>query len=186
MFCIAQALVSQHRDLVKRINATYKQFPRSNRSRPRVFSVNQLVSIFDLHIHCNTPYSGAGTLQAMDPTDPSFQIKHVDKLDPSMTYDRIGNSLVFFQHRSWFPSSHENPNINFSLDTASDHQFIFYQELDLPAHSVSLLWFDLGLLFFSGSTIATVGSAQVLTNYITLFKHDIAMRFDMVHIVDTE
>jgi hypothetical protein len=47
--CIAQALAAQHPEIVKRIKATCKMFPRSARGRPaRPATVTQLIAELDL------------------------------------------------------------------------------------------------------------------------------------------
>jgi hypothetical protein len=48
-FCIAQALASQHPDVVRKIKAAYKQFTRNARTRtPRKATVKQIVAFLDL------------------------------------------------------------------------------------------------------------------------------------------
>jgi hypothetical protein len=48
-FCIAQELASQHPELVRKIKAACKQFPRNARScTPRKATIKQIVAFFDL------------------------------------------------------------------------------------------------------------------------------------------
>jgi hypothetical protein len=176
-FCIAQALASQHPAIVKKIKATFKTFVRTNRSRPpRVSSGKQLVSLLDLPPVVDTLVQPDPSKTDLDPQLSPFEITQIDFSDPDMTYGQIGDSVVTFQHRPWFPSSSEPPAATFLMDTSSHHQCILYQEPDHSEHSVSQLRSVQDLLVDSGSTITTVGTAHALSDYVTPSKNGIAMR----------
>jgi hypothetical protein len=175
-FCIAQALASQHPAIVKKIKETFKTFARTNRSRPpRVSSVKQLVSLLDLPPMVDKVQTDSSQAD-LDPQLSLFAITQVDFSDPDMTYGQIGDSVVTFQHRPWFPSSSEPPAATFLMDTRAHHQCILYQESDPSEHYVYQLRSGLDLLVDSGSTITTVGNAHTLSDYVTPSKTGIAMR----------
>jgi hypothetical protein len=183
-FCIAQALASQHPEIVKKIKATFKTFARTNRSRPpRVSSVKQLVSLLDLPPVVDTLVSPDPSRTYLDPQPSPFEITQIDFSDPDMTYGQIGDSVVTFQHRPWFPSSSEPPAATFMMDTSSHNHCILYQEPDPSEHSVSQLRSSQELLVDSGSTITTIGNAYALSDYVTPSKNGIAMRSSTGQIV---
>jgi hypothetical protein len=112
----------------------------------------------------------------LDPQPSPFEITQVDFSDPDMTHGQIGDSVVTFQHRPWFPSSSEPPAATFMMETSSHHQCIFYQKTDPSVNSVSQLRSGQELLVESDSTITTVGTAHALSDYVNPSKNGIAMR----------
>jgi hypothetical protein len=136
-------------------------------------SVNQLVSLLDLHTADDVIDSIAGKLHIADST---FPVEQVDFLDPDMTNGQIGYSMVSFQHRLWFPYRHEHPATTFKPEATKDHQCILYHDTESPVHSVSLLQSEHDLLVDSGSVIMTVGTSYIVTNYVTPSKNGIEMR----------
>jgi hypothetical protein len=118
IFSLTQALAAQHMDIVKCIKATYKLFPRTNHTRaPRIFSVKQLVSLFNL------PSYDPSSDEDPDILPATAIIKSLTPVVLSAVhtaYADDGHALVSFRDHPWFPSSTESPARTFDLvDTPS-------------------------------------------------------------------
>jgi hypothetical protein len=95
-YCVAQAMVAQHPDLVRRIKAAYKQFPRNARSRtPRKVAVKQLVAVLDLPTTFDsTPEESASPSHQSESTDV---ITQPDIQDPALFHCCIGSALITYR-----------------------------------------------------------------------------------------
>jgi hypothetical protein len=97
IFCISQALASQHPDVVRKIKAAYKQFPRNARTRtPRKATVKQIVAFLDLPAVEDVSISD-------DSTTPHVSdfVTSLDFEDPQLFHCKVGTALVTYKDQSW-------------------------------------------------------------------------------------
>jgi hypothetical protein len=89
--CIAQALAAQHPEIVKRIKATCKMFPRSARGRPaRPATVTQLIAELDLEL---------GETSSEGPASNSIDhLSSPDLSTPTAYYGQAGTTLICFHN----------------------------------------------------------------------------------------
>jgi hypothetical protein len=180
-FCLDQALAARHPDIVARIKTAYKQFPRSTHSKtPRFASVKQLVSVLNLPpedeaaVHSTHEYLDLDRITVLAPVD--LQADHT-------SFAHSDTALVTYRDRPWFPSSTEHTAHTFQLVDAPLDDCIHFDDDPDTAHTVSLVQSDMALLVDSGSTITTVGSRSLLSEYKAPSSSGIAMRSATGHIV---
>jgi hypothetical protein len=177
-FCVAQAMAAQHPDLVRRIKAAYKQFPRNQRARtPRKATVKQLVTVLDLP-------APPEDIDPSCPSDPTDVVTCLDVKDPALFHCRIGTALVTYRDQDWYTPDDESPLQSFKPVAAPfDTCALFTDDSD---HLVSRLHAGRDMLVDSGSTITTQGTAEGLLSYVAPSKPGIRMRSATGQVVSPE
>jgi hypothetical protein len=159
-FCLAGDLASQHPDIVRKIQATYKMFPRTARGRPpRPPTVKQLVAALDL------PPS---VLNSDDVPVDSASIEHLASPDldaPHMYHVQTGTAVVIFHDHTDVAGPPAPVATPFTVSPSGAPIFLLYQEPDTVDHAVTAVSAMQSVLVDSGSTLNTVGDSSLLRNY---------------------
>jgi hypothetical protein len=173
-YCVAQAMIAQHPDLVRHITAAYKKFPRHVRSRtPRKATVKQLVAVLDLQTFGET--SPDPIIAALTPDDSTNFVTRLGIQDPAVFHCRVGTALVTYRDQPWYIPADETPVQSFApVDIPLNTCLLF---LDDPgAHTVSHLNSGRDMLIDLGSTITTKGTNDGLMEYVSPSPSGIRMR----------
>jgi hypothetical protein len=176
--CLAGALASQHTDIGRKIQATYKLFPRTARGRPsRPPTVKQLVA--DL-------YLPPSVLNSVDVPVDSTSIEHLASPDfdgPHMYHGQTGTAVVTFHDHTDVAGPPEPVATPFTVSPSGAPMFLLYQELETADRAVTAVSAMHAVLVDSRSTLNTVGDSSLLRNYETASPSPIKMRSAKGHIV---
>jgi hypothetical protein len=177
-FCLAGALASHHPDIVRKIQATYKNFPRAARGRPsRPPTVKQLVAALDL------PPSVLNSDEV--PVD-SASIEHLASPDldaPHMYHGQTGTAVVTFHDHTDVAGPPEPVATPFTVSPSGAPMFLLYQEPETADHAVTVVSAMQSVIVDSGSTLNTVGDPSLLRNYESPSPSPIKMCSATGHII---
>jgi hypothetical protein len=173
-YYVAQAMIAQHQDLVRRITAAYKKFPRHARSRtPRKATVKQLVAVLDLPTFGETLPDPV--IAALTPADSTDFVTRLDTQDPAVFHCRVGTALVTYRDQPWYSPADEIPVQSFApVDIPLTTCLLFPD--DPGAHTVSHLNSGRDMLIDSGSTITMNGTHDGLMEYVSPSPSGIRIR----------
>jgi hypothetical protein len=157
-FVIAQALAAQHPDVVQKIKAAYKQFPRHQRSRtPRKATINQIVASLDLPTLEDMP-----VLEVTDTDDASNYVTSLDFTDPQLFHCKVGTALVRYKDQPWYTPTMESPAYTFEVTDIPFGPCAIFTEPSSTEHSVKSVHPHLDMLVDTGSTITMMGDNGAL------------------------
>jgi hypothetical protein len=177
-FCLAGALARQHPDIVRKIQATYKLFPRTARGRPsRPPTVKQLVAALDL------PLSMLDSAEPPVVSDSIDQLASPDLDAPHLYHGQTGTAVVTFHDHTDVAGHPEPVATSFTVDRPEASMFLLFQEHDDASHAVMAISTLKSVLVESGSTLNTVGDSSLLHDYASPSPSPIKMRSATGHIV---
>jgi hypothetical protein len=171
-YCVAQAMVAQHPDLVRRIKAAYKQFSQNTRYRtPRKATGKQLVAVLNLPTTFDSTPEEPMPLSQTDSTNFATQL---DVQDPALFHCRIGTALIIYRDQDWYAPPGKSPVHSCQpVDAPLGPCALFTDDSD---HVVSRLLAGRDMLIDSGSMITTQGTADGLQSYVAPSQSGIHMR----------
>jgi hypothetical protein len=130
--CIAQTLASQHPEVVRKIKAAYKQFPRNARSRtPRKATVKQIVAFLDL-----PTTEDMLVLEDAPLSDASDFVTSLYFPDPQLFHCKVGSALVTYKDQPWYSPHRGSPIHTIQLEEAPLGPCVIYSEHSTTEHSI--------------------------------------------------
>jgi hypothetical protein len=171
-FCIAQAFASQHPDVLRKIKASYKQFPCNARTRtPRKVTVKQIVAFLDPPAVKDIPVPIESSAQHV-----SDFVNRLDFDDPQLFHCKFGTALVTYKDQLRCTNTQESPAQTFLIKQTHVGPFVIFSEASSIEHSVNSVHPQLDMLVDTGSTITTMVTNGELSSYVKPSTSGIKMR----------
>jgi hypothetical protein len=171
-FCIVQSLAVQHPEVIRKIKAAYKQFPRNAQSHtPHKATVKQIVAFLYLPTTEDMP-----VLDEPEAPDVSDFAMSLDVDDPQLIHCKVRSVIVTYRDQTRYSPIPESPMHTLELMEAPFGPCVIFSDDSSHEHSVTSVHTQCDMMMGSGSTITDMGINGELSAYIQPSTSGVKMR----------